>query len=48
MHYMDKPIQKHGETFARKVLIPYWFEIISGIVVGTDVVLIFAKKVLIS
>lgn len=42
---MDKSKENYGKTFARKVLIPYWFEIVSGIVVGLSVVLIFARKI---
>ncbi|MDE1829015.1 MAG: hypothetical protein KGI25_01705 [Thaumarchaeota archaeon] len=41
---MDKPRPSVGETFTRKVLIPYWFEIVSGIFVGLSMVLIFARK----
>ncbi len=44
MHDMDKPRTNYGETFTRKVLIPYWFEIVSGIFVGMSMFLIFAIK----
>lgn len=42
---MNKPRSNYGEIFARKILIPYWFEIVSGIVVGMSMILIFAKKI---
>lgn len=41
---MYKPSSKYGEAFARKVLIPYWFEIVSGVIVGFSMVLIFSSK----
>ncbi len=41
---MNKPKIPSGGTFTRRVLIPYWFEIISGIFVGLSMFLIFAKK----
>lgn len=41
---MEKPRSKLGETFARRVLIPYWFEIVSGVVVGLSMVLLFVRK----
>lgn len=42
---MDKERQLSVGTLARKVLIPYWFEIVSGIFVSLSMVLIFARKV---
>lgn len=44
MNRMDKQRPRTGEEFARKVLIPYWFEIVSGIFVGLSMVLIFANR----
>lgn len=41
---MNMPLPSVGGTFTRKVLIPYWFEIVSGIFVGLSVFLIFARK----
>ncbi|MDE1765041.1 MAG: hypothetical protein KGI27_02080 [Thaumarchaeota archaeon] len=41
---MDKTSSGYCKAFARKVLIPHWFEITSGIVVGFGIVLIFAEK----
>ncbi|HJU14749.1 MAG TPA: hypothetical protein VJ792_09880 [Candidatus Nitrosotalea sp.] len=45
---MEKFPSNHGAAFARQVLIPYWFEIVSGIMVGLSIVLIFARKLPIS
>lgn len=42
---MSKLRSNFGETFARRVLIPHWFEITSGIFVGLSLVLIFAAKI---
>ncbi|GEM_PF-2465139 len=42
---MEKQKSNPGEAFARRILIPYWFEIVSGIVVGLSMVLIFVRKV---
>lgn len=41
---MEKSSSRYRETFTRRVLIPYWFEIISGIFVGLSMVLIFSSK----
>ncbi len=42
--YMDSTRLRYGKSFARKALIPHWFEIASGIFVGLSMVLIFAAK----
>jgi hypothetical protein len=42
---MSKLRSNFGETFTRRVLIPHWFEIASGIFVGLSLVLIFAAKI---
>ncbi len=48
MYHMGEQRSKVGEIFTRKVLIPYWFEIVSGIFVGLSMFLIFAKNMSIS
>lgn len=48
MHRMGKPLTYACQSFARKVLARYWFEIVSGIFVGLSAALIFARKVPIS
>ncbi|MDE1763832.1 MAG: hypothetical protein KGH88_06275 [Thaumarchaeota archaeon] len=45
---MEKTSSGCYTTFARKVLIPHWFEITSGIVVGFGMVLIFAERISVS
>ena len=42
---MNKPQPSSGGEFARRVLIPFWFEIVSGIFVSLSMVLIFARKI---
>lgn len=41
---MKNPLSDMGWGFARRVLLPHWFEIASGIVVGASLVLIFGRK----
>ena len=41
---MEKTQAKPGEAFARRILIPYWFEIVSGVVVGLSMVLLIVRK----
>ncbi|MGB9003271.1 MAG: hypothetical protein WCC52_05650 [Nitrosotalea sp.] len=41
---MSKLRSNFGET-ARRILIPHWLEIASGIFVGLSLVLIFAAKI---
>ena len=45
--FKDKDMSKLRSNFgdtARRILIPHWFEIASGIFVGLSLVLIFAAK----
>ncbi len=42
---MSKLRSNFGETFARRILIPHWLEIASGIFVGLSLVFIFAAKI---
>lgn len=43
-NYMSNLRSNFGEA-ARRVLIPHWFEIASGIFVGLSLVLIFEAKI---
>ena len=45
---MSKQRSGFGDTFIRKILIPHWLEITSGILVGLSLVLIFGVKVPVS
>ncbi len=42
---MSKLRSNFGEAFTRRILIPHWLEIASGIFVGLSLVLIFAAKI---
>lgn len=42
---MSKLRSNFGETLTRRILIPHWLEIASGIFVGLSLVLIFAAKI---
>ncbi len=41
---MSKQRSSFGEVFIRRILIPHWLEISSGILVGLSLVLIFIAK----
>lgn len=42
---MSKLRSNFGDVFTRRILIPHWLEIASGIFVGLSLVLIFAAKI---